>query len=128
LFLTDVKKVDENFSPRTVQIGTGEYALERADTYAKREKGLGGRESMCAECGMLFIFETPGQYAFWMKDMRFSLDIIWLSGETVVFVAHDVSPDFSGIIEPPVSADRVIELNAGAAKDLVPGEKVIFSY
>jgi uncharacterized membrane protein (UPF0127 family) len=63
-----------------------------------------------------------------MKDMRFPLDIIWLSGETVVFVEQDVQPDFSGIIEPPVSADRVIEVNAGKADDLDAGDKVMFSY
>lgn len=127
LFLAGTQKADKHSLPRTVRVGAEEYVLERADTYAEREKGLGGRESMCAECGMLFIFEAPGQYAFWMKDMRFPLDIIWLSGETVVFVAYDVPSDFPGIIEPAVSADRVIELNAGAAKNLVLGERVRFS-
>lgn len=126
-FATDAKKSAEDSFPRMVRIGAEQYVLERADTDSKREKGLGGRDSLCEKCGMLFIFETPGQYAFWMKDMRFSLDIIWLSGDTVVFVANDVPPDFSGSIEPNVSADRVIEINAGAVKNLTAGERVKFS-
>lgn len=111
-----------------VRIGERKYVLEIADSDVKRQKGLGGRESLCEECGMLFVFEQPGQHAFWMKDMRFPLDIIWLLSDEAVFVARDVSPDFSGIIEPNVFADRVIEVNAGAARDLNAGERVKFSY
>lgn len=127
-FLSDAEKAAENSFPQTVLIGEERYALEMADTDSERGKGLGGRDSLCEACGMLFVFESPGRYAFWMKDMRFPLDIIWLSGETVVFVEQDVQPDFSGIIEPPVSADRVIEVNAGKADDLDAGDKVMFSY
>lgn len=128
LFSTYAKKFAESYFSRMVRIGEENYALERADTVGERGKGLGGRDSLCEACGMLFIFESPGRYAFWMKDMRFPLDIIWLSGETVVFVAHDIQPDFPGIIEPIISADRVIEVNAGAAKSLTAGERVKFSH
>lgn len=125
-FLINIKRLDNNFSLRAVSIGEKKFVLEIADSSSKRQKGLSGGESLCEECGMLFVFEKPGQYAFWMKDMRFSLDIIWLLGDEVVFVAHDVSPDFSGVIEPNVFADCVIEVNAGSASALNLGERVEF--
>jgi uncharacterized protein len=126
-FLINVNKSSDQFHRfPLVEIEGKKYILEIANSNTEREKGLGGRENLCAKCGMLFVFEKPDRYAFWMKDMRFPLDIIWLSGDRVVFVAHNVSPDFSGVIEPEVFADRVIEINAGAARDLNIGEKVNF--
>lgn len=109
-----------------VLIGEKEYIVEKVDTPAKREKGLGQRNSLCAACGMLFVFEKPDQYAFWMKDMRFALDIIWVLDETVVSVAHNVEPDFSGILNPGVVADSVIEINASSARNIEIGERVYF--
>lgn len=127
LIKTD-KSSDQVYRFPRVAIGEKRYYLEIADSNVEREKGLGGRESLCEECGMLFVFEKPGRYAFWMKDMRFPLDIIWLLGNEVVFVAPNVSPDFSGVIDPSAFADRVIEINAGAASELKTGERVKFQY
>src|SRR3989344_8724609 len=67
-------------SVERVSIGGVEYTLEMANTDAVRAKGLSGRDELCLRCGMLFVFEQPGQYAFWMKDMRLPLDIVWLLG------------------------------------------------
>lgn len=122
------KSSDQVYRFPRVEIEGKKYYLEVADSDAEREKGLGGRESLREECGMLFVFEKPGRYAFWMKDMRFPLDIIWLLGNEVVFVAPDVDHDFSGVIEPSAFADRVIEINSGAASELKIGERVKFQY
>jgi uncharacterized membrane protein (UPF0127 family) len=126
LFSINTKRSGDYFFPYAVRIGEKKYFLEIANSNAEREKGLGGRENLCAECGMLFVFDRPGRYAFWMKGMRFPLDIIWLSGDSVVFVAHNVEPNFSGILEPDVLADRVIEINANASAGLDLGEQVQF--
>lgn len=127
LFFINAKKSShQGYRFPRVTIEEKGYSLEVADSDAEREKGLGKRESLCAECGMLFVFEQPGRYAFWMKDMRFPLDIIWLLGDEVVFVAHEVQPNFLGMLDPAVSADRVIEVNAGVANDLNVGEWVKF--
>lgn len=112
--------------PAYMELRGDRFVLETAMTEKEREKGLGGRESLCSSCAMLFVFEKPGRYAFWMRDMRFSIDIIWLLEDRVVFVAEEVSPDFSGIFDPAVVADRVVEVNAGAAKNINVGEKVRF--
>lgn len=107
-------------------IGEKEYSLEIANTSIKRVKGLGERDSLCRDCGMLFVFDAPGQRAFWMKDMRFSIDIIWLLGDEVVFVEHSVSPESQEILKPEVSADGVLEINVGEGKNLSVGDKVHF--
>jgi uncharacterized membrane protein (UPF0127 family) len=48
-----------------------------------------------------------------MKDMKFPLDIIWISENKIVHIEKNVSEKFSGILSPPVDADEVIEINAG---------------
>jgi hypothetical protein len=125
-FIMAKKSSNQSYRFSGVIIGEKRYSLDVADSDAERKKGLGDRDSLCEECGMLFVFEQPGQYAFWMKDMRFPLDIIWLLGDEVVFVAHNVQLDFLGILDPVVSADRVIEINAGAASNFNAGERVKF--
>ena len=104
----------------TAQLRTGgrTYRLEKATTDAAREKGLGGRESLPADRGMLFVFDTPGSWCFWMKDTRMPLDMIWLDeGKKVLHVESGVAPstypdkEFCG--KP--GAKYVIELNSGEA-------------
>lgn len=114
--------------PTHMEFGGERFTLETVVTADEREKGLGGRESLCSTCAMLFVFEKPERHAFWMKDMRFPIDIVWLLGDSVVFVAREISPDFSGILDPAVVSDRVIELSSGAAKNVEVGEKIFFSY
>lgn len=93
------------------------YKLDIASTEATREKGLGGRESMAADRGMLFEFDQPNKTCFWMKGMHFSLDMVWLdSSRRVIGIAGKVSPktypkDFC----PAKPAKYVVELNAGTA-------------
>ncbi|MCK9379216.1 MAG: DUF192 domain-containing protein [Candidatus Moranbacteria bacterium] len=95
-----------------------EFSVEIVKTAETREKGLGGRKSLCGECGMLFEFDDPGKYSFWMKDMQFPIDIIWISGDDIVYIENNVSHNFQGVITPPVFADKVLELSAGTVKNL----------
>ncbi|MCX6765588.1 MAG: DUF192 domain-containing protein [Candidatus Moranbacteria bacterium] len=99
-----------------INIGEKEFLVEIADNSAERSRGLGGRESLCQECGMLFEFARPGVHSFWMKNMQFSLDIIWILDDRVVFIAKNVPVDLKGVINPGVSADRVLEINAGLSE------------
>lgn len=87
--------------------------LERVETGDKLQKGLGGRKKLCKNCGMLFIFDEAEKHSFWMKDMRFHIDIVWLFDGEIVYVAQDVSNDYNGIIKPDVPSNAVIEFNAG---------------
>ena len=100
------------------------FRLEVSDTAAERALGLGRRDALCPDCGMLFLFESPGEYGFWMKDMRFPIDIVWLSGDRVVHIERSVPADSEETYLPGTEADRVIELNAGQAAGLEAGEIV----
>lgn len=53
------------------------FEVELALTPEEKAKGLSGRKALCDQCGMLFIYDTPDYYSFWMKDTLIPLDIIW---------------------------------------------------
>jgi uncharacterized membrane protein (UPF0127 family) len=67
--------------------------------------------------GMLFVFGNEGEWGFWMKDMRFSLDIIWFNSErNAVFIERSLlpcTPQDCPAYTPPVKAMYVLEVNAG---------------
>ena len=63
---------------KIIEINDKEIAVEVAATAETRSKGLSGRGSLEEGTGMLFIFDSPAQYGFWMKDMNFAIDIVWI--------------------------------------------------
>ncbi len=105
--------------PRVVPlvVGDEEFAVEVVDTPLSRAQGLGGREGLATSTGMLFVFEEPDSYSFWMKDMVFPIDIIWIDTDwCVVNVAYNVSPDtYPDHFTPSGKASFVLEVNAGVA-------------
>jgi uncharacterized membrane protein (UPF0127 family) len=107
----------------SVLIGERAFRLEVSETPAARRKGLAGRESLCDHCGMLFVFERPGRYAFTMEGMRFPLDILWLHEGRIVWIERSLAPE-PRVWDPDVQADRVLELRAGAAEGVRPGDSV----
>lgn len=94
------------------------FNVERASGKEKREKGLAGRKSICGACGMLFEFKDSGRHAFWMKGMRFNLDILWISNGEIVYIAKNVPYDSQETITPQIESDKVLEINAGIADKL----------
>lgn len=100
-----------------------------ADTEAKRELGLSGRKYLPADQGMLFIFPVEGKPSFWMKDMHFPIDILWLANDgSVIHIEENVSPNSYPQQFAPESglARYVLELPAGysEAHGLDIGSKV----
>ncbi len=76
-----------------VTIGKKAFTLEIADTPAKREKGLSQRDALGADKGMLFDFEENGDWRMWMVQMRFPIDIAWLTKDgKVVYIKHNAKP------------------------------------
>ncbi len=94
----------------------------------KMQKGLGGRDSICIDCGMLFQFQEPGIRYFWMKGMKFPLDIIWLRNGTIVHIEREISENDSRTFSYNNDVDMVLELNAGAVEryQLKKGDKLEF--
>jgi len=68
-------------------------AVEIADTFKQRSKGLSGRDNLNADSAMLFVFDKESYYSFWMLDMNFPIDIVWLDSEyKVVDIAKNIKP------------------------------------
>lgn len=103
---------------RTVQLKGETIRVSVADTESTRGQGLSGRTGLAADEGMLFVFPQDGEHAFWMKDMLFSIDILWLSADgEVVYMAENVSPEsYPQSFRSDVPARYVLELPAGYAK------------
>ena len=100
-----------------------------------RKKGLSGQNSLPLGQGMLFVFENKGLYGFWMKDMKFAIDIIWLDeNKKIVDIAQMASLEPGKkdkeltIYKPRADALYVLEINAGLSSlhNLQIGDKVSF--
>ena len=94
--------------------------LEVAKTDQERQKGLGGHAPLGETDGMLFVFERPSFYAFWMKGMLFALDMLWIENGQVVHVERNVpsyppsTPDLLlPVYAPRAPATYVLEVNPG---------------
>ena len=82
-----------NISRTTVQVGEHIVHAEVADTLALQTRGLSGRAGLAEGEGMLFIFDEAGVHGIWMKDMRFSIDIIWAADDgTILTIEERISP------------------------------------
>lgn len=118
-------KLDKN-TISSPQIKVGEKTLnliEIADTKDKLERGLSGREKLGENEGMLFIMPKDSQPGFWMKEMKFSIDIIWIKDNKVVEVSENLPvPDEQAQLDnlpkysPQQPVDYVLEVNAGWAR------------
>lgn len=110
----------ENFSAvTTVQFENVAVTVTIADTQDERAKGLSGLKSLGTREGMLFIFPKSDFHGFWMKDMLFSIDIIWLGADfKIKSIAKGVKPEsFPKIFRPEKESRFVLEVNAGFADE-----------
>lgn len=113
-FYLNKKNKKETFYNNEKEATLGKCALELeiVDTEESRKKGLSDRDSLCAGCGMLFSFDKEGNYYFWMKDMRFPIDILWLRNGEVVDINQNVNHKSKSVYSTGEKADKVLELNA----------------
>jgi uncharacterized membrane protein (UPF0127 family) len=96
--------------------GSRRYYLQLAITPPQQELGLGQRAKLPLDHGMLFVYSSSGTRCFWMKGMKFALDMIWLSSaDEVVSVRRDLSPKSYPSVYCAQSQD-VIEIDAGQAQ------------
>jgi uncharacterized protein len=116
-----------------VTIGSHAFDVEIVRDAKAQQIGLTKYTSIKETQGMLFIFEQPGEYGFWMKNMKFPIDIIFVQNETIVSIFQDVQPvknDTANptIYQPQKPADRVLEVQSGLVKryNIKDGDKVKF--
>lgn len=106
--------------------------VEVAQTKAEHEKGLSGRTSLSPDSGMLFIFPEPGIYGFWMPDMHFAIDILWLdSNLRVVYIKKNATPDsYPTVFTPDTNAKFVLEVVSGFTDQhsIKVGDTAVFTF
>jgi len=114
---------------KQTQFGTGsvviggdlEVRVKVAATFSTREKGLSGHDPLADGQGMYFIFDEPGEFSFWMKDMLFPIDIIWIEDGQIADMTVNVPVPVKGqplpTYSPRVPVSRVLEVPAGFARE-----------
>ncbi len=122
----------------TVRVAVGEAAFvaEVADSPGTRSRGLSGRAGLAPGTGMLFVFESSGRWDFWMIDMKFPLDFIWIGRDCqVVDLTLNVPAPAPGtsaselpLYSPSRPAKYTLEVNAGEVErhGIQEGDRVHF--
>ena len=100
---------------RTITVNNQPVAVEIADTPTEQAKGLSGRASLPAGTGLLFIFDQPDYYSFWMKEMNFPIDILWLDDNfKIVDAWRNAEPaSYPKTFTPKNKTRYVLETNPG---------------
>lgn len=106
-----------------VELGGQRYKVEVADDDAERARGLMFRDELAPGTGMIFLHDREEPQAYWMKNTRIALDILYFdNARKLVAQQRDVPPCSAGNACPPypsnVPARYVLELNAGEAAKL----------
>lgn len=108
----------------SVSINDHKIEVEIADTPETRERGLGGHAPLSENEGMLFIFDNPEVQTFWMKNMTFPIDIVWIGTDAngkafVAGIEKNVDPQIGAVdsalalYQSPVPVRYVLEARGG---------------
>lgn len=115
---------------RTLTVNNTEIAIEFATSSQEKSRGLCCRDTLPENQGMLFVYDRPGDYGFWMKDTRIPLDMYWINQEKeIVHIEHSVVPSsYPKSYRSPKPAQYILETNAGFAKqhNIQVGDPVSF--
>ena len=100
---------------KEIIIGNVVVRVKIAASPAEKQKGLSGRNFMRKNSGMLFVFSQPDLYPFWMKDMKFPIDIIWFDENLrIINIEKNITPDsFPKKFTPQLPAKYALEVNGG---------------
>lgn len=97
------------------------FVLEIADTPAKQRQGLSGRASLASDHGMLFVYPEEKILTFWMKDMKFDVDVLWIAGDKIVAWEKNMAAPLPDVTDSQLlqytsafPADKALELSSGS--------------
>ena len=111
-------------APSQAVINGRRFNLEVASDVASRGLGLGGRSALADDSGMLFVFPAEGFHRFWMKDVSFPLDLIYIAGDGTIVDIQTMEPEPGvpdaalALYEPPTEVLLAMEINGGLARRL----------
>lgn len=108
-----------------VKIGEIVIPVEVAKTEMQRKRGLSNKESLPEGQGVLFVFAQKDiRPPFWMKDMNFAIDIIWIDDDKIVEIDKNIQPPAKDtpdseltLYTPNQPIDYVLEVNAGFSEE-----------
>lgn len=107
--------------PAKAVIGKHTFNLTAARTQKEQEIGLSNKKSLAKNSGMVFPYAKKTTPTFWMKDMKFPIDILFISDDKIVTLYQNVKPPIPGqtlqLYSPSEPIDSVIEINAGLSKE-----------
>lgn len=108
----DTKAIRDFFVPSAaiMTINKVSFEVEVANTDEERTRGLSGRNDIGSQ-GLLFVFPEEGYYTFWMKDMNFPIDIIWINDAyRIVGIEKNVPPNsYPRVYRPEEPVKYVLE-------------------
>lgn len=108
-----------NLPKSELSVGGKVLSVEVARSALDKMRGLSGREILGEDEGMLFTFDKEGNYGFWMKDMKFPIDVVWIDKGKITGFSENSMPEPDKqiwnlkIYYPPDVVDEVLEVNAG---------------
>lgn len=111
-----------------VRIGHRIWRVDVAHTMDERERGLSGRQRIAPGTAMWFVLPEPGIHGFWMKDMAFPIDLVWITPQGRVAGVETFPPCGPGacpIHYPPEPVGFVLEAVANTVPD-TEGEQVVW--
>jgi uncharacterized membrane protein (UPF0127 family) len=115
LFLASLIFVRVSTKGPTVRIGGVTIAVTLAQTPQEQEQGLSGTAPLTPNTGMLFVFPKPARYSFWMKDMNYPIDIVWIGEDKKIvhFVANAKPESYPNTFTSEAEALYVLEVPSG---------------
>lgn len=119
---TAIQWNDYDHAQAQLKIAHQTYQVELVTTQASIVQGLSDRSEIGSQ-GMLFVLPTPQPASFWMKNMLFDLDMVWIADQKIVGITAQVPAPLPGTTvdklptyPAPQVVDMVLEVPAGLAQ------------
>tara|TARA_B100000315_G_C14397926_1_gene505091 strand:+ start:63 stop:512 length:450 start_codon:yes stop_codon:yes gene_type:complete len=116
LFLRVINSYTKNGK---VTINNKTFKVELLKEGWELQKGLSGREKLSKNKGILFIFPKADKHSFWMKEMKFSIDILWIDNDKIIDIKEKLAIPITHNLKrytPSSTAKYVLEINSGLSE------------
>jgi len=134
LFLSACGQKSLIFEQQTYNLAGVDFILDLAKTPEQFRQGLSNRAKLEPNQGMLFIYPEKQNLTFWMKEMNFDIDLVWLlDGKIMAYIENMPKPDKNTALKDlplytsPMPVNQVLELPSGTIQrlKLAVGQKLI---
>lgn len=116
----DGNKTEDSSKTPIVSINGHDFVVEVAIDPAIQKKGLSGRDSLPENAGIIFAYPSKNTLTFWMIDMKFNIDLLWINDDKIVAIEKNMLAPAVGtedkdllFYSSPEPVNRVLEINSG---------------